>query len=57
MRDGILLCKGNEEWNYSTAHGCGRILDRQSTKFLNLKDFKKEMENVYSTSISIDTLE
>lgn len=59
MRDGILLCKGkgNEEWNYSTAHGCGRILDRQSTKFLNLKDFKKEMENVYSTSVSKDTLD
>ena len=59
MRDGILICqgKGNEDWNYSSAHGCGRILDRQSTKFLDLKEFKKQMEDVYSTSISKDTLD
>ena len=53
MRDGILICrgKGNEDWNYSAAHGCGRILDRRSTKFLDIKEFKKEMEHVYSTCV------
>ena len=59
MRDGILICrgKGNEDWNYSAAHGCGRILDRRSTKFLDMKEFKKEMEHVYSTCISKETLD
>ena len=29
--------KGNENWNYSSAHGCGRILNRQSTKYFDLE--------------------
>lgn len=31
MTDGILLCegKGNEDWNYSSAHGSGREITRQ----------------------------
>lgn len=31
MAEGILLCKGkgNEDWNYSCAHGCGREITRQ----------------------------
>ena len=59
MKDGILICKGkgNKNWNYSSAHGCGRILDRGSTKFLNLDEFIKEMKDVYSTSISKKTLD
>ena len=59
MRDGILICqgKGNKDWNYSSAHGCGRIMSRDKTKFLRLDDFKKEMENVYSTSVSKETLD
>ena len=60
MRDGILLCrgKGNAEWNYSSAHGSGRIVSRQKSfnKF-RLKDFQKEMENVYSTSVVYETLD
>ena len=34
MRDGVLLCqgKGNINWNYSSAHGCGRILSRGEAK-------------------------
>ena len=59
MRDGILICKGkgNEDWNYSSAHGCGRILDRKSTKCLTMNEFKKEMEHVYSTSVKKETLD
>ncbi len=59
MKDGILICrgKGNEDWNYSSAHGCGRILNRNDTKFLDLKKFKEDMKDVYSTCISKETLD
>ena len=59
MRDGILICsgKGNEDWNYSSAHGCGRILNRSQGAKLSMKEFEKEMKDVYSTSINKDTLD
>ena len=60
MRDGVLLCqgKGIEDWNYSSAHGCGRILSRgEAKKMFRMKDFKKEMKNVYSSSICKETLD
>ena len=59
MRDGILLCegKGNEDWNYSSAHGCGRILSRAKVGQLNMKTFEKEMEGVYSTCVREETLD
>ena len=59
MRDGILLCrgKGNPDWNFSSAHGCGRILNRAQGSKLNMKEFKKEMRHVYSTSVSKETLD
>jgi len=59
MRDGILLCegKGNEDWNYSSAHGCGRILSRAKVGQLNMTTFKKEMEGVYSTCVCEETLD
>jgi RNA-splicing ligase RtcB len=60
MRDGVLLCrgKGNPEWNYSSAHGCGRIMSRsEARKVLRMKDFYKEMSEVYSSSICKETLD
>ena len=60
MRDGILLCKGkgNPDWNYSSAHGCGRIMSRgEARKLLRMKDFYKEMSEVYSSSICQETLD
>jgi len=59
MRDGILICKGkgNKDWNYSSAHGCGRVLNRSDGSKLSLKEFQKEMEDVYSTSINKETLD
>ena len=59
MKEGILLVrgKGNEDWNYSSAHGCGRILNRSQSSKLNMKEFKKEMANVYSTSVVKETLD
>jgi len=60
MRDGSLIGvgKGNEDWNFSAPHGAGRIMSRsEAFKTLDLKDFKKEMDGIYSTSISRSTLD
>lgn len=67
MRDGILICrgKGNEDWNYSGPHGCGRIISRRSalaqhTKkdtAIAMKKFEMEMKDVYSLSICPETLD
>lgn len=60
MRDGLLLCngKGCPEWNYSSAHGCGRLMSRgEARKIFNMKDFHKEMSDVYSSSICKETLD
>ncbi len=60
MKDGVLLCrgKGNPEWNFSSAHGSGRIINRgTASQSLDLKQFKLEMQNVYSTSVCQETLD
>lgn len=60
MRDGILICKGkgNKEWNYSSAHGCGRIMSRkEAIKTYNMKDYKECMKDVYSSCINKETLD
>lgn len=43
MRDGSLICigKGNEDWNYSTCHGAGRLMSRSVAKSsLSVKELK-----------------
>ena len=60
MRDGsvILKGKGNEDWNYSAPHGAGRVISRRAAKRkFALKEFKKEMEEVYSTSVTSQTID
>lgn len=60
MRDGILLCKGkgNQEWNYSSAHGSGRLASREATRQkYSMQQYKKSMEDVYSTTVCEETLE
>ncbi len=60
MRDGCLIgCgKGNAEWNYSAPHGAGRLLSRQEARSsFTLSQYKKEMQGVYSTSVSRETLD
>lgn len=60
MRDGILICEGksNPDWNCSAPHGAGRILARnQAFKTLDMDEFEKEMEGIYSTSICKATLD
>jgi RNA-splicing ligase RtcB len=60
MRDGILICrgKGNPEWNYSSAHGCGRLMSRKDARLtFNMKQYKDGMKDVYSSCICKETLD
>ena len=60
MRDGTLLCrgKGNADWNYSAPHGAGRIMGRgQAKRTLSMEEFTETMKDVYTTSVSEETLD
>ena len=60
MRDGSLVCegKGNEDWNYSAPHGAGRVMGRKEARYkLNMDDFEKSMEGIWSSTVCKDTLE
>lgn len=60
MRDGVILGvgKGNKEWNYSAPHGAGRVLSRGTAKYnLNMDDYRKSMEGIFSTCINENTLD
>lgn len=60
MRDGSILAvgKGNSDWNYSAPHGAGRLMSRSKAKeSINLDEFKKSMEGIYTTSVSESTID
>jgi len=60
MRDGSIIAvgKGNPDWNYSAPHGAGRLMSRTKAKgIVVLEEFEKTMEGIYTTSVSIDTLD
>ena len=60
MRDGSLICigLGNDDWNQSAPHGAGRLMSRAEAKrTLHLDDFKKSMENIYTTSADLSTID
>ncbi|MBQ8135549.1 MAG: RtcB family protein [Clostridia bacterium] len=60
MRDGSLICsgKGNPDWNFSAPHGAGRLLSRKEAKeTLTLSEFKKQMDGIYTTSVSRSTID
>lgn len=60
MRDGCILAmgRGNNKWNRSAPHGAGRILSRsQAKEEINIEDFKKSMEGIYTTSVHEGTLD
>ncbi len=60
MRDGSVLAvgKGNPEWNFSAPHGAGRILSRSAAKErLDLDEYRREMEGIYTTSVNEATLD
>ena len=52
-RDGILICEGksNPAWNYSSPHGCGRIMSRsQANKVLTDEQVNNAMEGVFASN-------
>lgn len=60
MRDGSLICvgKGNADWNCSAPHGAGRLMSRsQAKQSFTLTQYKAEMDGIYSTSVSRETLD
>lgn len=60
MRDGSVLAvgKGNPEWNESAPHGAGRLMSRTKAKQqINMEDYKKQMEGIYTTSVNESTLD
>ena len=60
MRDGAILGRGlgNPDWNNSAPHGAGRLMSRTAAKHaIPLKDFKQQMEGIYSTSVNQKTID
>ena len=60
MKDGSVVGygKGLEDWNNSAPHGAGRAMSRKKAfKCLDADKFKREMNNVYSTSVCRETLD
>ena len=60
MRDGALICvgKGNPEWNWSCAHGAGRVMSRGDAKRnLSMEKYQETMNGIYTTCISQETLD
>lgn len=60
MRDGSLLCtgKGNPDWNFSAPHGAGRLYSRtQAKSSFTVSEYKKQMDGIYTTSVSKATLD
>ena len=60
MRDGSVLAigRGNADWNFSAPHGAGRIMSRTAAKErLDLDEYRREMEGIYTTSVNEATLD
>lgn len=60
MRDGSIIAtgKGNPDWNQSAPHGAGRLMSRKQARLnISLDEFKKSMDGIFTTSVSIDTLD
>ena len=60
MRDGSVLAtgRGNPDWNYSAPHGAGRIMSRSKARdVIEMEDYRKSMEGIYTTSVSTATLD
>lgn len=59
-RDGSIIArgKGNDDWNQSAPHGAGRVMSRtQAKKRIPLPEYQKMMKDVYSTSVSKQTVD
>lgn len=56
--------KGNKDYNFSSAHGAGRLYGRKdmlrrldSGNFYSMEAFKESMEGIFTTSVSRDTFD
>ena len=60
MAEGTLVCvgKGNADYLYSAPHGAGRIMSRsQARKTVDMEDYKKSMDGVYSSCVCNATID
>jgi tRNA-splicing ligase RtcB len=60
MRDGIRICRGRgeEDWNYSCAHGSGRTSSRKDAMSnLKMSRFEADMSGIYSSSVVRECLD
>ncbi len=60
MKDGSLICtgRGNSDWNFSAPHGAGRRFSRKDAENnFTLSEFKKQMEGIFTSSVSQATLD
>lgn len=60
MRDGAIIVrgKGNDEWNQSAPHGAGRRGSRRwAFRQFDLAEFSQEMDGIFSTSVTEDTID
>lgn len=60
MRDGCIIGigRGNDDWNQSAPHGAGRIMSRHKAReSVSLDDFKEAMDGIYTTSVSVETID
>lgn len=54
----IGIGKGNDDWNQSAPHGAGRIMSRSKAReTVSLGDFQQSMKGIYTTSVSMSTLD
>ncbi|AGM11655.1 RtcB [Halovirus HCTV-5] len=60
MRDGAIIVRGegNDEWNRSAPHGAGRRGSRRwAFRQFDLAEFSQEMDGIFSTSVTGDTID
>jgi len=60
MSDGTFICTGtgNDDWNNSAPHGAGRVMSRtRAFNELDMEDFERQMEGIYSSSVTEETLD
>lgn len=54
----IVKGKGNPDWNFSGPHGAGRLMSRSKAKeTLKMEDFKNAMQDIYTTSVCVSTID
>lgn len=54
----IAVGKGNADWNYSSAHGAGRIMSRnKARKVINMQEFQASMKGIYTTCVNRNTID